>query len=110
MPKVTITAAQLREAADLISDPRRWCVNKAATTEDGKETGVDSLNAVAWCAVGAICRVVPHIAVTTALTAIDPNRPNLSLVNDLYGHAAAVAELHRLADLAEARERAVPNA
>jgi hypothetical protein len=41
-----------------------------------------------------------------ALDRLDSARPRLTAVNDGDGHAAAVAELRRLADLAEARDRA----
>jgi len=107
----TITAAQLRAAADLISDRRKWTTYAYARYRNGVRASVEEPRACRWCAVGAVARVsgVPILRIGAALAPHGGDR-ELSEINDCDGHAAAIAELRRLADLDEARERAVSNA
>jgi len=112
MPEVTITAAQLRQAADLIARRGMWTKWTYAVDEDGQTTDPHDIFACKWCAVGAVA----HVALLSpwgaekGLFQIDPAAEELTNVNDRRGKRAAVAELRRLADLEEARERAVSDA
>jgi hypothetical protein len=112
MTTPTITAAQLRGAAVLISDPTCWCRGHSAEDATGNYVAVSDPLAVRWCATGAIFAVIgPRGSIATEdifdyLRSLDPNREALMRINDNQGRLAAVAELHRLADLAAAREGA----
>lgn len=47
----------LREAREVISDPKCWTKGSFAKTWYGANIGSDSPNAVAWCSIGAIRKV-----------------------------------------------------
>lgn len=107
---VEITAAQLRQAADLIDSPSRW--TKGAEARDARGALVPALadTAIRWCALGALCRVTNQHRwnVSAALNALEPLQ--LVTINDHGGRCAAIAALRYLTNLAEAREKGTANA
>ena len=108
MPE-TITADALRQAADLISDRRRWTRRVYARNERGVSTDPLAPTAVRWCMLGALEKVsaVERRTIYRALQRLDSPGTALAQLNDgPSGRLAAIAELRRLADLAERRERA----
>lgn len=55
------TIDTLKKARELISDPKRWNQGAYAIDESGeglRRNGACGLDAVAWCAIGAIAKVV----------------------------------------------------
>ncbi len=49
----------LRAARRLLTDNRKWCQGASARDYDGRATDVHDPHAVAWCAGGALWKVVP---------------------------------------------------
>jgi len=47
----------LRQARELLADPKRWTQGTGARAGDGLATGVHSANAICWCAWGALVYV-----------------------------------------------------
>ena len=52
-----LTPSLLRNAADLIATPSRFCISHHAATLDGAITLPGSGDARAWSAIGAICEL-----------------------------------------------------
>lgn len=50
------TLETIKAARDLISDPKRWAQGDYAVDLHGESVGVDSPNASAFCAIGALMR------------------------------------------------------
>jgi hypothetical protein len=107
---VEITADQLRAAADLITQRGKWTRKVYAVDEHGEPTGPQNERARKWCAVGAVARVagLDPLDAEGWLYRLDPKVEDEKItdINDSRGKRAAIAELRRLADLAEARDRA----
>lgn len=87
----------LREARELISDPKRWTTGFFAKDADGRDVWWDYSGAVCWCAIGALNKVAgapePHTAARKALRigserAFGETDP--TLVNDGLGHVAVL--------------------
>lgn len=109
MPESMITSGQLRDAADLIAQRGKWTKGFYSVDEFGEPTEPDSALACKWCAVGAVARSArldPELA-ERLLYRLSPKGEGDAIadINDGRGKRAAIAELRRLADVAEALER-----
>jgi hypothetical protein len=81
--------AGLQQARDLIADPKRWTTGTTARDVDGVPIHSRKPQAVSWCAIGAIQRVVPeHLSFYAIQALVDACGVEVSLVNDRYGHEA----------------------
>lgn len=64
----------LRGARDLISDPKRWIQGSYARNDAGLDTGARALDAVCWCADGALDAVACGVIYEAARTALFTTR------------------------------------
>lgn len=97
-PDNAMKSLQVLEAARaLIADPKLWTTGAAARDVAGRRVDPASLDAVCWCALGALRAVDPDIdeghQAARALRASGAKLYVLApfLVNDNLGHAAVLA-------------------
>ncbi len=95
MSKSALTV--LREARELISDPKRWTQGAISRDASGGEIAPSSERAVCWCSLGAIERIAEagSYFATSAyyllyLQAEKANGLSVSSTNDELGHEAVL--------------------
>lgn len=98
MSKSALTV--LREARELISDPKRWTTQGYARDSQGEFTSALSVRAVCWCAEGAVLRsasdpekcFVPFDILNEVARRIPKKTSGNQIVavNDELGHAAVL--------------------
>jgi len=99
MSKSALTV--LREARELISDPKRW--TRAELARDATQHGVraNSVGATCWCALGAVLKVTdtklayqvwdfPATKVLMRAAKSEFGPYDIPAVNDLLGHEATI--------------------
>lgn len=93
----------VKEARDIIADPRRWSRFASARLANGDLCDIDSCKAWQFCALGALTKAyrsrgaTPKMAAeqARALGRVLSRRRGLELINDDQGHAAVLALFDR---------------
>lgn len=107
----------LKDARELLSDEKRWTKGMWARTAAMMPTDSKSEDAVCWCAMGALCRVIDYdrdasefrMATAYLTEALPPSWWGVSVFNDakatthadllaMFDRAIAKAEFHEKGD------------
>jgi hypothetical protein len=98
-----ITAAQMREARALITDPGKWCTDVFSVDRQGDEVSPLSHRAARFCAYGAIAKVM-NISGEEAWYQVPHQYGSLARVNNRSGHEAILNLMDEIAtDLEQAQ-------
>lgn len=95
----------MKVARELISDPTRWCQGRFARDEDGHGVFHGSVNAVSFCAAGALWRVNPTCGLSSLYRFL-PKGVDLTEFNDTRAHANVLDLFDRAIAYAEQTEDA----
>lgn len=91
----------LRDARELISDPKRWTKGYEARDRRGDTVWAGDKDAVCWCALGAVARATGRASISGIwseaathaldLIAFKTRSVGPAALNDRYGHEAVLA-------------------
>jgi hypothetical protein len=102
------TKEVLIRAKSLIEDPKHWAQNYYAYSAEGTMTGVDSEDAVSWCALGATFKMTNGEAdlaselLQAASVDLFSDGYDVISVNDELGHASVMQMYDKAIELADA--------